>query len=345
MLRFKTIKYSNRVLTILDQRLLPNKVAYIKARTARDVYRAIKDMALRGAPLIGVAAAYGIALEAQRLPDRSFKKKLKKAIKLIEKARPTARNLFWACERMARLVDRCSAKPKLLKKKLLEEAKKIEQADVISCARIGKHGARLIKNGNKILVHCNAGALATAGIGTALGVLYAAQAQGKKFTVYADETRPWLQGARLTAWELDKAGIETFLLCDSMAASFMKEMDLIIVGADRIATNGDVANKIGTKSLAIIANYYKVPFYVAAPVSTFDKKIASGENIPIEHRDEAEVKTMHGRCLAPKTVRALNPAFDVTPHSLVTAIITEYGLIRSPFKKTIKKLLRLKSEI
>ncbi len=342
MLKFKTIKYENHILSILDQRLLPNRIVYFKAKTAHDVYRAIKDMVLRGAPLIGVAAAWGIALEAQRLPEKAFVKRLMLAIKLIRSARPTARNLFWACGRMKRIVQHFSLTPKVLRQKLVAEAKKIEAEDIRACEAISKYGAVLIKSGFKIMVHCNAGALATAGIGTALGILYEAQTQGKEFTVYVCETRPWLQGARLSTWELHRAGIETLLLCDNMISNFIEDVDLVIVGADRIATNGDVANKIGTKNLAIIANYYQVPFYVAAPIPTFDKNIDDGKKIPIEYRAETEVKFLVGQRLAPKAVKALNPAFDVTPHQLITGIITDQGLIHPPYKEAIKKLVLLK---
>ncbi|MEO0225414.1 MAG: S-methyl-5-thioribose-1-phosphate isomerase [candidate division WOR-3 bacterium] len=337
-MRYKTIKHHNRILSILDQRLLPHKVVYRKARTAYDVYRAIKDMILRGAPLIGVTAAWGIALEAQRLSGREFRKKLKKAINLIRRARPTARNLFWACARMERLIDQNREDDKILKKRLLLEAEKIEQEDVAACEKIGRYGAPLIHNGDKVMVYCNAGALATAGIGTALGVLYTAKQEGKKFTVYACETRPWLQGARLTTWELNQAGIKTYLLCDNMAGAFMEDIDLVLVGADRIAVNGDVANKIGTKGLAIVARYFNVPLYVAAPVTTFDFRIGSGEEIEIEFRKEEEVKSIAGKLIAPRNIKAINPAFDITPNTLITGIITDRGIIYPPYKNKIKKL-------
>lgn len=323
---------------LLDQRKLPNRIEYFTARNARDVHFAIREMVVRGAPLIGVVAAWGIVVEAQRMSDRELATGLRHALKLIRRARPTAQNLFWACDRMDAALARYARDARRTRQEIMAEAKRIEAEDVVSCERIGEHGAGLIKDRAKIMVYCNAGALATAGIGTALGVLYKAQARGRRFTVYACETRPLLQGARLTAWELHQNGVKTVLVCDNMAASFVGGMDLVLVGADRIAANGDVANKIGTRGLAMITRYHHIPFYVAAPWSTFDPKIKDGSSIPIEYRRESEVKEVCGRLVAPRAVPALNPAFDITPGRLVTGIITDQGLVRAPYGRSIQRM-------
>ncbi|HEC79536.1 MAG TPA: S-methyl-5-thioribose-1-phosphate isomerase [candidate division WOR-3 bacterium] len=334
MVDFKTIEYikeSNEII-ILDQTKLPEQEIYIHLKTPEEVYGAIKNMQLRGAPLIGVAAAYGMVLAAyNRNADEVMK-----AAELLKSARPTAVNLKWAVERM----EAKAAEDKDIYGILLEEAKAIEKEDRESCQAIGEAGAPLIKNSSKIMVHCNAGALATTGIGTALGILYTAKAQGKEFSVYSCETRPLLQGARLTSWELTRNGIVTNLICDNMAATYMAEMDLVLVGADRIAKNGDTANKIGTYGIAIIAGHFGVPFYVAAPTSTFDLEIESGEMIPIEKRCEEEIRFFNEKQIAASKARVCNPAFDVTPHSLLTGIITEKGIIEPPYEKNIERLLR-----
>lgn len=365
MIQFKTIKYIKQTneLVILDQTKLPEKEVYIKLKTVQDVYQAIKTLRVRGAPLIGVAAAYGVVLAA----GTGTSKEICKAADFIKSARPTAVNLSWAVERMKKkIISRCHceilsqnvAAGFSLPKKffscpinvattdykelfdiLLREAQQIEKEDKISCKMIGQFGAKLIENNFKIMVHCNAGALATSGIGTALGILYTAKAQGKKSTVYSCETRPLLQGARLTSWELTKNGIETYTICDNMAATYIMEMDLVLVGADRIARNGDTANKIGTKGLAIIANYYNIPFYVAAPVSSFDPNIKSGKEIPIECRDENEIRKFNKKTTVSQKAKILNPAFDVTPAKLITAIITEKGIIRQPYVKNIPRII------
>lgn len=315
-----TIEWRNNAVRIIDQTKLPHKLEYINCRDVKTLVSAIKKLKVRGAPALGVAAGFGVVLGANDI---------KKTIVLLAGSRPTAVNLFWALERMKKVAlmhKNLSAKD--LKKVLLKEAFKIQDHDKKTCRDMAAHGASLIKSGDNILTHCNAGALATADYGTALGALYKAKEQGKKIKVYADETRPLLQGARLTVWELMRSGIDTTLICDNMAASLMAsgKVDKIFVGADRIASNGDTANKIGTYSLAVLAKYHKIPFYVVAPVSTIDFKIRSGKQIPIEERHADEVRGFGGTQTAPKNVKVYNPAFDVTPHNLITAIITEKGI-------------------
>ena len=333
IIKFFTIKYDNRKneIIILDQKRLPEKEVYIRLRTVQQVYKAIKDMHLRGAPLIGVAAGYGVVMAARLLKDPA---RILSAAEYIGSARPTAVNLTWAIERLKKKIDH---RPGLYNR-LLKEARKIEEEDKNACLRMGRFGAKLIKDRAHIMVHCNAGALATSGIGTALGVLYTAHQMGKRFVVYSCETRPLLQGARLTSWELTRNGIETYTICDNMAATFMPETDLVLVGADRIASNGDTANKIGTRGLAIIARYYKIPFYVAAPLSTFDFRIKTGREIPIENRPDDEIRKFNRRCIVAEKAGIHNPAFDVTPARLITGIITERGIIRPPYKNRIIRL-------
>jgi methylthioribose-1-phosphate isomerase len=334
-LNFRTVAYNkrNNEIVILDQISLPTEKRYLRLRSVNDVYKAIKNMNLRGAPLIGVAAAYGVVLAAARSGRR---KEIIRAADYIKSARPTAVNLSWAIERMK---DKISAASNL-SAELLKEARSIEEEDKAACERIGEWGARLIPNKARIMVHCNAGALATSGIGTALGIIYTAKAKRKKITVYASETRPLLQGARLTSWELTANGIKTYTLCDNMAANYMPEMDLVLVGADRIAVNGDTANKIGTRGLAIIARHYRIPFYVAAPLSTFDPRIKSGADIPIEIRSDDEVRRFNKKEIAAPRAKICNPAFDVTPASLITGIITEKGIIKSPRGSKIRQVLK-----
>jgi methylthioribose-1-phosphate isomerase len=333
MLPFRTIEYdadANKII-ILDQTRLPETEIYIALESVEDVYHAIRNMNLRGAPLIGVAAAYGVVLTAKTgsLED------VRKACDLLQSTRPTAVNLSWALTRMRTRMQNTGG----LFPELLDEARKIEQEDKDSCTRIGLLGASLIKNGDQIIVHCNAGALATSGIGTALGIIYTAKEQGKSFSVYSSETRPLLQGARLTSWELTRNGVETYTICDSMAATFMDRMNLALVGADRIAANGDVANKVGTKGLAIIAQYHKVPFYVAAPVSTFDFTLVSGEQIPIEVRTEDEIRMFNDRCIVAPSAKILNPAFDVTSSDLISGIVTERRILKHPYRTSIAELI------
>ncbi len=335
MLKFKTIEYIQKTneIVILDQTRLPEKEVYLHLKNIQDVFNAIKTLKIRGAPLIGVAAAYGVVLSAR---ENSYKKVFKDA-EYLKSARPTAVNLFWAIERMKRCLKKIGTRNDIYQT-LLKEARAIEEEDKKACEKIGFYGAGLIKNGYKIMVHCNAGALATSGIGTALGILYTAKKMGTKFTVYSCETRPLLQGARLTTWELTRNRIETYLICDNMAATYMPEIDLVLVGADRIALNGDTANKIGTRGLAIIAKYYQVPFYVAAPISTFDFNIKSGDEIPIEFRCADEIFYFNNRCIVSKKAKVCNPAFDVTPGELITGIVTEMGIIKRPLTENIRML-------
>ena len=337
----ESIKWDRGKIKLIDQTLLPNKFKYIYCDTIEGIWEAIKNLRVRGAPAIGIAGALGVILGVQNSRAKDYpelKKQLEHVISYLASSRPTAVNLFWALDRMRV----CCEKHKELsiseiKSKLLNEAQKIIDEDKNVCRNIGKNGAKLIKNGDVILTHCNAGGLATADYGTALGVIFYAAEQGKKIRVYADETRPLLQGARLTTWELMQAGIDVTLICDNMAGSLMKQgkIDCVIVGADRIASNGDTANKIGTYSLAVLAKAHSIPFYVAAPISTFDMKIKSGEQIPIEQRAPEEVTNLCGKRIAPKDVNVYNPAFDITPARLISAIITECGIIKKPDKGKI----------
>jgi len=343
-MKFKTIEWKKNRVKILDQRKLPQRICYLDCRDAFSVAQAIRTMAIRGAPAIGVAAAMGIALAAKRAPSHpteTFYKYLEKVCQEMSQARPTAVNLFWAVDRMKKILDQIDVHGiEKTKGKLVEEALRIYEEDVEINKKIGGYGKKLIKKGDGILTHCNAGALATAGYGTALGVIYAAWSEGKRFHVYVDETRPMLQGGRLTAWELVQEKIPTTVITDNMAGVLMKEgkINMVLVGADRIARNGDTANKIGTYSLAVLANHHHIPFYVAAPISTLDLTLTSGREIPIEERDVKEVTHFRGRPITPKGVAAFNPAFDVTPHSLIHAIITEKGIIRAPFNKNLEKM-------
>ena len=343
---FKTIEWKNNMVVMIDQRLLPNEEVYRTYMDFLDVAEAVREMVIRGAPAIGVAAAMGIALGAIDIKSKErkeFVKQFNHICNVMAHTRPTAVNLFWAIDRMKRIVKE---NPKLgadeLKERLVEEAKRIYEEDIEINRQMGRHGSKLIKNRATVLTHCNAGALATAGYGTALGVIRAAIEEGKKIKVFADETRPFLQGSRLTAWELMKDGIDTTLITDNMSGYMMKKglIDAVIVGADRIAANGDVANKIGTYSVAVLAKEHKIPFYVAAPISTIDLKIKSGDSIPIEERDIREVTHIKDIPIAPNAVKVKNPAFDVTPNRLVTAIITEKGIARKPFGKSIGRLVR-----
>ncbi|MGD2278815.1 MAG: S-methyl-5-thioribose-1-phosphate isomerase [Candidatus Omnitrophota bacterium] len=339
----KPIRWRSGKVELIDQRLLPGRTKYVACNTARDMFAAIREMKIRGAPAIGIAGAYGVYLgiRKSRAKDfRSFKKDLAETTRYLAGSRPTARNLFWALERITRAAEKNKDKKiKELKKIILNEAHKILEEDAKICRSIGENGKKLLSGNSTVLTHCNAGGLATGGYGTALGVVFSARSKIKR--VYVDETRPRLQGARLTVWELMKEKIPVTLICDNMAASFMakKEFDAIIVGADRIAANGDTANKVGTYNLAVLANYHKVPFYVAAPVSTFDLSISSGAKIPIEERSALEVKRIGREYITPKKMKVRNPAFDVTPAKLITAIITERGAIRKPDRKKIRRVL------
>lgn len=321
-------------LWLLDQTLLPGEVREIECRTADDVWHAIRRLAVRGAPAIGVAAAYGVVLgtQADRDDATRFRQQLESACQYLATSRPTAVNLFWALDRMQRTAAALpdSASSAAIHDRLLVEAQRIETEDREMCAAIGRHGATLIPQGAGVLTHCNAGGLATAGDGTALAVIFAAAAQGKQIHAFADETRPLLQGARLTVWELQQRGVPSTLICDSAAATVMRSgrIQAVVTGADRIAANGDSANKIGTYSVALLARAHGIPFYIAAPSSTFDLSLADGSRIPIEERAAEEVTHGFGRATAPAGVHVFNPAFDVTPAELIAAIITERGIIQ-----------------
>ncbi len=332
-------------LHILDQRRLPSAVEYLELRDAGAVSVAIRDLAIRGAPAIGCAAAYGVAVEAHRLrnarPD-AFIDGLSRAFERLAASRPTAVNLFWALDRMRTAWTASgTSDPTAIAKRLLHEAHAIFEADLAANRRMGDLGAALVPDGARILTHCNAGALATSGHGTALGVIRSAVAAGKRVSVYADETRPVLQGARLTAWELQQDGIPVTLLPDVAAGHLMARggVDLVIVGADRVAANGDVANKIGTFPVAVLAARFKLPFYVACPLSTLDLSIESGASIPIEERSREEVAGYGTETWAPAGVPTFNPAFDVTPAELVTALITEAGVVHRPDRASLRALL------
>ncbi len=340
-----TIKWSNGKIIMIDQRRLPWKEVYRTYGDYRGVAEAIEKMVIRGAPAIGVAAAFGVALGVSKFRHSgNLEKSFEKVCRRLETTRPTARNLFWALERMRATFEGAKKKGlEELQKRLVEEALSIEREDLETNLKIGSWGSRLIKNGDRVLTHCNAGELATAGYGTALGVMRAAAAQGKKLVVYADETRPFLQGARLTCWELAKDKIPVVLITDNMAGWLMArgEISLVITGADRIARNGDTANKIGTYSVAVLAREHRIPFYVAAPLNTVDFGIKDGGQIPIEERDADEVRNIRGHCMTVPGVKVRNPAFDVTPARLVTAIITEKGIARPPYLRSLKELANL----
>jgi methylthioribose-1-phosphate isomerase len=334
---------ANGFVRLIDQTLLPTKFEYRDCRTAEEIWESIRNLRVRGAPAIGVAAAMGVVLGMQKFLDRSrgaYRQRLNEVADYLRTSRPTAVNLFWALDRMERCVHGRTEElaPERLTQILLNEARAIEEEDRQMCRAIGETGADLIKEGQGVLTHCNAGGLATAYYGTALAVLFTAAERGRRFQVFADETRPLLQGARLTAWELYQRGIDTTLICDSMAAQVMKEgrIHLIIVGADRIAANGDTANKIGTYGVALLAQAHGIPFYVAAPSSTFDLRISSGADIPIEQRDPKEVTHGFGRQTAPEGIHVYNPAFDVTPARLIAGIITEKGIIQPVTENTIR---------
>ncbi len=340
----RTILWADDAVVLIDQKALPGKVHYLTFTDWRDVVGAIRDLTVRGAPAIGVAAAMGIALGALQLPEASVPETRRTFARLCEafaKARPTARNLFWAIERMQRRFDETlPGGIAEVKKALVGEAVAIGEEDVEINRRIGLNGKAFIRDGDNVLTHCNAGALATAGYGTALGVIRAAREEGKTVHVYVDETRPVLQGARLTCWELLEERIPATLIADNMAGFIMQQgkVDLVMVGADRIAANGDTVNKIGTYSIAVLAKAHGIPFYVAAPLSTVDRSVKDGRGIPIEERHVDEVKGLQGLRTAPEAVAVYNPAFDLTPHRYITAIITEKGVARKPFSKSIRGL-------
>ena len=341
-----TIEWKDDAVVMIDQRKLPASEVYVTCKTANEVAKAIKTMVIRGAPAIGVAAAMGIAVGMTRsraTGTKQFTTEFQKTCELMAGTRPTAVNLFWAIERMKKAFAAAAHDGQSvdeIKRKLVAEARAIHDEDVQSCLTMGAHGATLVPSSARILTHCNAGALATAGYGTALGVIRAAAEQGKTIAVLADETRPFLQGARLTAWELVRDGIDTTVITDNMAGAMMRlgHVDLVVVGADRIAANGDVANKIGTYSVAVLAKAHGIPFYVAAPLSTVDLNTPDGSGIPIEERNEREVTHVGANRLTPEGARIRNPAFDVTPSQYVTAIITERGIARAPFSESLPQL-------
>jgi methylthioribose-1-phosphate isomerase len=342
----KTIFWKDDAVIMIDQKALPHEERHLRFTDYKDVIAAIKDLTVRGAPAIGVAAAMGIALGALHLAASSkedFTLAFHKICDQFSRTRPTARNLFWAIERMKKRFDEAFPAPMdQINRILVEEAMRICEEDIAINERIGVNGRSLIQDGDNILTHSNAGALATAGCGTALGVVRAAWEEGKKFHVFVDETRPVLQGARLTAWELMREKIPATLIADSMAGFLMKQgkIDKVIVGADRIAANGDVANKIGTYSLAVLAKEHEIPFYVAAPLSTIDVSLQNGDEIPIEERDAEEITTIRGVRLAPEGMHVYNPAFDITPNGYITAIITEAGVVLPPFQESIGEITR-----
>jgi len=345
---FKTIEWTDDGVRMIDQTRLPGQEVYRNYTDYLGVAEAIRSMVIRGAPAIGVAAAMGIALgmrNSAASTETEFRAEFETIAETISRTRPTAVNLFWAVKRMRAVFEEsisCSGsvheKISTIKTRLVDEAQRILAEDIAVNEAMGRHGAALLNDSSTVLTHCNAGALATGGYGTALGVIRAAVAQGKRIRVFADETRPFLHGSRLTAWELAKDGIPVTLITDNMAGHFMRQQQIqaAIVGADRIAANGDVANKIGTYTVAVLARENKIPFYVAAPLSTIDMNIVSGEEIPIEERSATEVKHLAGVSIAPQEVAARHPAFDITPHQYVTAIITERGIAREPYTESLR---------
>ena len=337
-----TITWENDALRLIDQTLLPEEYKFISCRDVGTVAEAIVSLRVRGAPAIGVAAAYGVVIAAQEAiaQDADFDQYVAESIQKLAQTRPTAVNLFWALDRQKKVLAKAAGhSPSEKRDHLLKKAHEIFEDDKRICRQIGRNGAELLSSQATVLTHCNAGGLATADYGTALAVVYAAVEAGKQVAVYADETRPLLQGSRLTAWELNQSGVDVTVICDSMAAAVLREknIDSIVVGADRIAKNGDVANKIGTYGLAILAKAHQVPFYVAAPLSTIDMKRDTGAQIPIEERETEEITHGMGRLTAPNGIQVYNPAFDVTPNHLVTAIITEKGVAKDNYTEIFNR--------
>jgi methylthioribose-1-phosphate isomerase len=336
---FETIDWTDAGIVMIDQTRLPRETAYVTCRDYKEVAEAIRSMIIRGAPAIGVAAAMGVAIGA--LKADNLESEMPVICETLAKTRPTAVNLFWAIDRMRRLYESLRGSTvKQIRERLVAEAQLVKREDIAINEAIGRNGAPLVPDGKTVLTHCNAGALATAGYGTALGVIRAAVEAGKKIDVFADETRPFLQGSRLTAWELQQEGIFTTIITDNMAGHFLKSgrIGCVVVGADRIAANGDVANKIGTYGVAVLAKENNVPFYVAAPISTLDLSLNSGEAIPIEERAGTEVTHVQGVHVTPDGIDVANPAFDVTPNRYVTAIITERGVAKAPYIESLKVL-------
>lgn len=342
----KTVEWTAEGVSLIDQRQLPRKEEYVLCRSAEEVAEAIRTMVVRGAPAIGVTAAMGIALGIQKAPARTpedLKVEVARICAMLAATRPTAVNLFWAIGRMRNLFDKLlagGADLETIRERMQHEAQSILEEDVAACHALGDYGAELLPAGKTVMTICNAGALATAGYGTALGVVRSAVRAGKNVDVVALETRPFLQGARLTAWELQRDGIPTTLITDNMAGYFLHSgrVGAVVVGADRIAANGDTANKIGTYSVAVLARENAVPFYVAAPLSTVDLAIPTGDAIPIEQRAESEVTHIQGVPIAPEGIHVINPAFDVTPHRYIAAIVTECGIARPPFSESLRRM-------
>lgn len=346
-MKINTISYKDGSLTILDQTCLPEKETYLTIEKKEDLWDAIYQLKVRGAPAIGVAAAYGICSVSKHnlhMELSQFRTEFEKCCQYIESSRPTAVNLSWAVKRLMAVVSdhyqECKTAEELFEY-IEKEAMEIHREDIDFCQKMGEHGLELLEPGMKILTHCNAGALATSGIGTCLAAIHLGQEKGYDFKVYADETRPLLQGARLTSWELRKNGVDVTLICDNMAAGLMAkgEIDAVVVGCDRMAANGDGANKIGTLGVAVLANTFGIPFYMYVPSSTVDMSIETGDEIEIEMRDGSEIyKMWYEKDMAPEGVKTYNPSFDVTPNKLITAVITEKGVVRAPYKENLKKL-------
>jgi len=339
----ETIRWVDGSVVMIDQTRLPIEEHYVTCRSYEEVAHAIRNMVIRGAPAIGVAAAMGVALGVLRSDESNLDQEVETICQTLARTRPTAVNLFWGIGRMKRLYDSLRGRPiGEIRERMIQEALLVREEDIAINRSIGRNGAPLVPDHKTVLTHCNAGALATAGYGTALGVIRAAVEGGKQVDVFADETRPFLQGARLTVWELQRDAIPTTLITDNMAGHFLKSgrIGCVVVGADRIAANGDVANKVGTYPLAVLAKENVVPFYVAAPVSTLDLTLASGDTIPIEQRSAAEVTHVFGQPVAPEGTAVQNPAFDVTPARYVTAIITEKGVARAPYEESLRNLIR-----
>ncbi len=342
--KIKTIEWVDNVSRMIDQTVLPKKFVLKDVTTAEEMYDAIKIMIVRGAPAIGIAGAHGVALAAlqakkKNLNRADFDKFVKEKGEYLKSSRPTAVNLMWAVDKQLEMLADTALSVEEITKKLIDNAVKMENEDIEINKKMGDFGAEVVPKGGTVLTHCNAGALATVGYGTALGVIRSAYAKDPTIKVFADETRPRQQGARLTTWELTEDGIDTTLITDGMCSYFMnkKMIDVVITGADRIAANGDTANKIGTYTVAIAAKYHNVPFYIAAPLSTIDTSIASGKEIPIEERNHEEVTHINGDWICAEKVNIINPGFDVTPNELIAGIITEKGILRPPFKESIKK--------
>jgi len=346
----RTIEWHDNAIHMIDQRLLPQRYQVLVCRDHHELAQAIRDMAVRGAPAIGAAAAFGLALCAVRSQARDAEQllaELDDAAREIAATRPTAVNLFWALDRMRRRAESLRGRSVAeIAQALVAEAQAIADEDVETNRRMGRFGAELLRDGDAVLTHCNAGRLATVDYGTALGVVRAAVEQGKRIHVYADETRPRSQGARLTAWELMQDGIPVTLIADNAAGYFLRtgKIQAVLVGADRIAANGDVVNKVGTYKIAVVAKENGVPFYAVAPTSTIDMSVPHGDAVPIEERSPAEVTHVEGVCIAPEGVAVANPAFDVTPHRYVTAIVTERGIVRPPFHENLRRIMQMEAE-